>query len=374
MQIGLEADSAVVALEHSSVQKAIIQLRNVLMQLKSVDPDSSLGAAYLHRVARHTVLWAKSRISSDSITIKDRNVEMVPGSNSNPNPTEIIKQHPLGSIDIAWYMLASVETLSGLNVGVVDNLVAHLEGRQIPFMELELRSDRLKAAIAAGDTKAFAASLPSYVSGMLFFLNLPRDEQFAFNPLNPPRGTIPDFEGTNAQAEDLAADAIVCFVLYNFFQGRPDSTGSVASDMKKIIGASHFGCRVLDKNLEQVHDLGTRIIQFIGPLSAKETAHPIDYVSACLIIFNFLAGSALTRFMYPSFSVWLRTTLEKICTKQAFLLSQPRQAIPAIQSLINANLSDRKSVASFILVAADAVGLRLGESFISALSEQIRQG
>ena len=71
MAIGLGTDAAVAALESSNVDRALVRLSEALEALTDVNPDSTLCAAYCHRVVRHTVLWAQSRIEEVTSELGD---------------------------------------------------------------------------------------------------------------------------------------------------------------------------------------------------------------------------------------------------------------------------------------------------------------
>ena len=124
--IGLGADSAVAALEKGDVGRMLERLGEALVALGDIDPEATLHNAYCHRIVRHTVLWAQSRILGEDIRIDGEAIVMRPGTCSNPEPLPEIRSLPLGHIDVALYMLAQLEAASGINVGIREGLIKSL--------------------------------------------------------------------------------------------------------------------------------------------------------------------------------------------------------------------------------------------------------
>ena len=132
MAIGLGTDAAVAALESSNVDRALVRLSEALEALTDVNPDSTLCAAYCHRVVRHTVLWAQSRIEGSDIRIGGQPIQLKAGTCSNPDPLPAVRDLPLGHSDVAWYLLAEVEAVTGLDKGILVTLENRLVEGRIP--------------------------------------------------------------------------------------------------------------------------------------------------------------------------------------------------------------------------------------------------
>ena len=82
--IGLGADSAVAAMETGDVTRMLNRLSEALVALGNVDPGATLQNAYCHRIVRHTVLWAQSRLTGEEVKIEGEVIAMQPGTCSNP--------------------------------------------------------------------------------------------------------------------------------------------------------------------------------------------------------------------------------------------------------------------------------------------------
>ena len=168
MAIGLGADAAVAAVKVGNRQRAMERLADALDALRSLDPAVSLRAAYCHRVVRHTVLWTKSQLQLDETGIQGETVSILPGTCSNPEPATAILKLPLGHLDLAWYMLAQGEIVSGAHIGIATNLSAKLSQGPIPIYEMILRNERMLHAIARLDPLSFANHVHGWLEGLAF--------------------------------------------------------------------------------------------------------------------------------------------------------------------------------------------------------------
>ena len=111
MSIGLLADAAVASYKADNYHSAIEGFRSALERLSSLDPQISLRTMYCHKVVRHAVLWLTARVRNENVTIDGKEIAVLPGVCSNPEPNPAIEKSPLGPIDYAWYMLAEAEVL-----------------------------------------------------------------------------------------------------------------------------------------------------------------------------------------------------------------------------------------------------------------------
>ena len=151
MSIGMAADAAVANTHLSCYHDALIQLAGCVEKLQSIDPETSLKNAYVHRIVRHTILWVQTKITGEINTIASGEpVEMPTGACSNPEPPEAIRTLPLGPLEIAWYMLAKCDLALGGDAGIARTLDTRLGEHTIPGLETSFRFDRVVAADKVG--------------------------------------------------------------------------------------------------------------------------------------------------------------------------------------------------------------------------------
>ncbi|MDP3137888.1 MAG: hypothetical protein Q8N17_16335, partial [Burkholderiaceae bacterium] len=74
LRIGLRADAALATFRSGDRQRGAIEYGEALKELVALDPESSLGAAYCHRVVRHGLLWmyAEARGDATGLEIDDK--------------------------------------------------------------------------------------------------------------------------------------------------------------------------------------------------------------------------------------------------------------------------------------------------------------
>ncbi len=140
-----------------------------------------------------------------------KQIEMLPGTCSNPEPPASIKELPLGPLDLAWYMLAAAEISSGQDVGIAKSLRSKLKDGPILFMEAMLRIQRITMDVLNSDSAGFARHLLDYLAGMEY---LRKQDKATFNALSPPRGEIPQLLGTDLiepMVVGMAEDSVVAF-------------------------------------------------------------------------------------------------------------------------------------------------------------------
>ena len=236
MAIGLGADAAVVALETGNVHRVLVRLSEALEALSSVDPDSTLTAAYCHRVVRHTVLWAQSRIERSGIQIGGQPIQLKAGTCSNPDPLPAVRDLPLGHIDVAWYLLAELEAVTGLDKGILVTLEDRLVEGRIPMLEVALRLKTLQADIGRLDAVGFSNHYRSYLESSAYMLTQSSGIVKPFDTKAPERDEIPALDllpPFDAAIEQAARDAILAYAIHSALTIPPRPSFELQSELSK---------------------------------------------------------------------------------------------------------------------------------------------
>ena len=226
MAIGLGADSAVAALEAGEVGRALTGLAEAVEALTEVSPESTLRTAYCHRVIRHTVLWMQSRTNGSDVKLEGEPITMEAGTCSNPNPSSAIRKLPLGHIDVAWYMLAEMEIVAGLDLGILASLENRLKEGSIPVMEVRIRMEMIQADIDRLDALGFATHFTPYVEALVYLKKEDARLKTGFDMLTPKRGQIPPLEKNgpfDPVAEQVAKNAILAYGIGSTLAGQAES-------------------------------------------------------------------------------------------------------------------------------------------------------
>ena len=155
MAAAMEADLAAVSLLSGDVPTALIKFARALEESQTISEQTGLVSAYYQRVLRHAVLWCFNTIEGKQHKPLDgKPTVFEPGMCSNPDPTKEILEHPLGPIDLAWYMLAQAEATSGANVGIQEGLQVALQKGAIPALEAGIRWRTMRRHIGRLDSES----------------------------------------------------------------------------------------------------------------------------------------------------------------------------------------------------------------------------
>ena len=250
MAIGLGVDAAVASFQSGAPVRAIKRLADSLVTLRTLDSESSLRAAYCHRVTRHAVLWLETQIEGRETLIDNQPIQMPPGTCSNPEPLAAIKELPLGPIDLPWYMLAQAEIAAGEDLGIVKSLRERLEKGPVPIFEVMLRSKWMERAVIASDAQVFAAHLRPWLDGTTYMRAEGRSLRDKFTVLDPPRGEVPSLQPSQLTDEFVqasAGDAILAFLIVSILRGGMDAPSLLESQLTAQLGNGFPGSAVFDR-------------------------------------------------------------------------------------------------------------------------------
>ena len=366
MAIGLGADSAVAAIELGHIGESLARLAESLESLSTVDAESTLRAAHCHRLIRHTVLWAQSRIQESNVYIGGEPIGIEPGICSNPEPLLTIREQPLGHIDIAWYMLAEAEVDSGIDGGIAAGLHERLDGGAIPSSEFSLRRMLMQTKIADFDTVGFVTHFLGYVETSAYFFREIKGLLETFNVVAPERRVIPSLEiaaSYESEVEDLASDAILAYGLHAAFANRPDPLKKVEEAFENKFNDTPPGQMIFDYwngRTNSCSELNKAVIESLRTYSLNGDIAPKEFWLLGLRLFVWINRSNFKDFLTPIFSSWQRTCWNQKLRAERFTLTMPMVTVPPIEKILTIPEDDGVFVAKLLLVVSDAVGSSLG--------------
>jgi hypothetical protein len=380
MAIGLEADRAAAYLESANIEEALRTMASCLKRLSRIEPSESLRAGYCHRVVRHTVLWIDSKIDNRKTLIDGTPIQMLPGTCSNPEPPASILDLPLGHPDVAWYMLAEAEASYGGDAGVARSVRAQLKDGPIPFMELTLRNRYVTRDVLDSNAAGFSGHFLPYLAAMEYYRLQGQSARVAFDPLIPARGEIPalsDTELAQPTAMELAADALIAFLLASLFRGIPDPARDLQRNLARAIGETFPGKAVLDKwrgANGKLAELNETVIEGILQLRSGEYLTPRESWEIALRFFEKARQSNFRKILVSFLRGWLRGHWREIVDNGSFRLSRPLQTVPAIEKSLSRDCEDEAFISSLLLAAAEAVGSPLAAAYEAQLKEMASVG
>jgi hypothetical protein len=374
MAIGLGIEATMAAFHRGHRARAIKRMADSLLVLQMLDPESSLRAAYCHRVARHTVLWLRTQLEGLKTQADNQLIELPPGTCSNPEPLQAIKELPLGPIDLAWYMLAQAEIALGENVGIVKSLHARLEKGPIPIMEVMVSQSWIQQAVKTSDTQIFAMHLSDWLDGVAYLHSRGGSLRQSFNVLEPERGKIPSLSPSQISEEYIQAtgtDAILSLLVVSALEQRTDPASLLKRQLVDQFGEAFPGSRVFsllegeqppERNLEQVTAVLLRLLR------AGEHLGPFRVCEIGLRMFEKARQSHFKDVVIPVLARWMRAQWSRIISQESFRLPHPMATIPAVETALNDKRRDDEGfIAALCIATADAVGIPLASEYRETL-------
>ena len=373
MAIGLGADSAVAALEAGDIGQALTGLAEAVEALTEVNPESTLPAAYCHRIIRHTVLWMQSRTKGSDVKLEGQPFTMEAGTCSNPNPLPAIRDLPLGHIDITWYMLAEMEIAAGLDLGIVASLENRLKEGSIPVMEVRLRMELIQADIDRLDAAGFATHFTPYVEALVYLKKEDARLKTGFDMLTPKRGQIPPLEKNgpfDPVAEQVAKNAILAYGIRSTLAGQAESMTKLETALNSQITGpfpGHFLFHHRNGKSDLLNELDQIALTIINNLLRREHLKPEDFWMAGARFFEWINHSDFKHLLTAHLVNWQKSGWKRILETESFRLSRPRQTVPQIEEILTISADDQRFFEKLLLATSEAVGVSLSAAYRDTL-------
>jgi len=379
MSIGMAADAAVANTHMGRYRDALAQLAGCVEQLPSLDPDTSLNNAYVHRVVRHTILWVQTKITGEITTnASGEAVEMVTGACSNPEPPKAITSLPLGPIEIAWYMLAKCDLAAGGGAGIARTLDARLGDRMIPGLETSFRFDSIVGAIRDGDAVSFVDAVISWLDAVTY-LHEHRAELMTGDPLNFEFGRIPAL-ATEARSDTVPSDAAVAAIralaIYSAAIGRSFPAQVLAEAFRPYLSEDHPALKLLSGLAETVSMISatSSSTAVLSNLLSGAPRGPEDSLVSSIYLLELTSRTDYRRVLEQPVASWIAAEWMKVANTQQFGIVSPRINGPAILAAVARSKSNVASAADIILIALPAVKTRVHPDVRQRLEELREEG
>ena len=369
MAIGLAADSAVAAVETGKQNQALRRLAEAVGALREIDPERSLRAAHCHRVVRHTVLWAQSRIQGIDVRVEGLPIRADAGICSNPDPLPEIRELPLGDIDIALYMLAASEASVGLDEGIAAGLADQLEAGPIPTLEFDLRRQKIISDIESLDALNFSKKFMPYIEVATFVLENSERIYKNFNALRPERQVIPTLdllEPFTQNTREVAKGPLLSFAIVSITQERKEAIEELNETLKIEVSDSFPGQSVFDQfqgRSALEGELERTVADIIAKYLEDDLLSPIEFWIAGLRFLEWANQSLFKDLLLPHLAAWQRNGWRRLTLKERFRLSTPILTVPRIEDVLKFPDDNGRFLARLMLATADAVGSPLGREY-----------
>ena len=376
--VGLRADAAVASFQAGDLGDALSLMKDALLSLAEIEPESNLQSAHCHRLIRHAILWLQARVESRDIKIAGKPIEMLPGACSNPEPVPEIEQRPLGHIDFAWYMLGEIESSGSLNVGIRDIVKQFGTQGHIPLPEHALRTQILGAAISAQNPREFSSHFLNYLASATYCATNRDAARRSSNVLNPVRVVIPDLPNNGPYdlvTERLAQHAILAYGVRSLLVGEGDAFDQLHDVLRQKFGDSYFGSSLFGSAHAASSgdsDLDSEVTSILRRSLTANRPPPVLIFRASLRLVKWIEESPFNPVLTVHLKPWLIAHWGRILQSQRFLLYSPATTAPPIEEVLRGELDGVPFAARLALVAEVAVGLRLSPALRQDLERLTR--
>lgn len=366
MSVGLGADAAVAAFKIGQVDRCLRGLAEGLIALGRIRPESSLRCAHCHHLLRHTALWLHSRIDGRVVVLGGEPISMRPGICSNPEPVTEIADRPLGSIDIAWYMLAEAELMSRKAVGILDGLYDRLSDGPIPMLEISLRSKRLGLDIEDMNPYGFVSHLLGHIEGMAYLSDHAEEVKRGFDVLNPARMAVPTISLSKVSQKygHVADDAVFAYAISCACRQSPEALLELSAALDSSFGAGVIGGVILSRassGSERLPPASFEDVLIDNVMQSRGGVHatPREYCVTGVRFLQQAQRSSFRAILVPIIAAWQRSIWTRIVESEAFRLSRPQRTVPAIERALSLAANNEGFLCTLITAAADAADVPL---------------
>lgn len=212
MRVGLIADAALASWHSGDRETFLRDFVSVLQELKDIDPKSSLRAAHCHAVCGHVLLWIDQDITGKKrLLANGEETKIYPGIVSNPEPHPDIAKRYIAPIEMAWYMLATIENNSCLEVGITRNLTNYLPKGPVLEGQYLLTASKMRKAFTELDIELFVDAMRE-TAAEIAYVRKRGDYKNSFDYGNITYGLFP-LPTLEQQAEiaEITEQFILCF-------------------------------------------------------------------------------------------------------------------------------------------------------------------
>ena len=358
LRVGLLADAALASWHGGDRFTCLQDFVAVLSELNQFNPADTLRTAHCHAVARHVLLWLYQEATGEKCILEDgKEPEIYPGCVSNPEPHAEIGQHYIAPIDIAWYILATVENYLVLDAGITENLDHFLPNGPLLEGQSLLGPAKMHKALSRSDAKLFVAALRETIALYSF-----RKSNGVFDPKNVTCGTLPT--PTVEQQENIRNQTeqfVLTYFVISIFRGKP-----VAEGLRELTDSNGFSIRpvLLDRIQGEgpAEDINTKIADLIFSCTSGTPVTPSGSPQQVFeLAFKTLQITHQTKYyilVAQALRPWLKERWEFILERQRFLLSHPALYDASISAAMNDNETpDNLNVVNILQAVLPTLGI-----------------
>lgn len=364
MRVGLKADAALASWHDGDKHTCLQDFIAILIELNQLTPGETECTAHCHAVTRHVLLWMDQDVTGEARLTEDgKEVKIYPGCVSNPNPHSEIGEHFVVPIEMAWYMLATVENHASLDVGITENLEQYLPNGPVLEGQFLLSSAKMHKALTRLEVKLFIDALKDTIS-YLAYAHASDGPSGKLDFKNLTYGTFPF--ATKEQQEQFRDTTETFVVLYFAMCVFKEDTESIAEALKEFAISSGLAVRpvLLDRlqNSGSVDDYYAEFAQLVfvhaSSLSGSPKVSPKQVFYLAFKVLQMAQATGTYRLFSESLVPWLENKWLFIRQNQRFLLSHPSLHEASIEAAIKKkNVSARAKIIHILRAILPALGV-----------------
>ncbi|MBW6390061.1 hypothetical protein [Billgrantia antri] len=329
MRVGLLADAALVSWHQGCRLTCLQDFVAVLIELNKFESNETLRTAHCHALTRHVLLWLTQDATGETRFLENgEETRIYAGCVSNPEPHPKIGERYVAPIEMAWYMLASVENYASLDAGITENLERFLPNGPVLEGQMLLSPAKVHKSMTRLDAKFFIDALKDTISCMAF-ARTSHKRPGGLDIKNLSYGTLP--LATKDQQEDLRDLTEQMVLLYFAMCIIKEDVDKIEEALQELDSASGFELRsVLINHLQSsgmvedyYQDFAKLIREHARGLSESQAVSPRQVFELAFKVMQIANATGNSRLVGEHLLPWLQKKWKFILGRQRFLLNLP---------------------------------------------------
>ncbi len=367
MATGLLGDAGVAYWNAGQRLQFIDLFATGLHELALLEVDEALTARNCHALYRHTLLWAQDKITGDVI-IKDGSPKMVSGAISDPEPNPSIVSQPIAALDLAWYMLATIELQCTKQPQLLPKLPEILGGNRSRAGEVWLSGFALSHFQRHAEPVGILNSARKItIDGIIARSDIPADDR---PDLTKPDAiehrelTNEERAAANSAFESLIAVSAVILLIHD----RPKEI----VELCRLISL-HYRADVGERFLQAVEaknvasdDFSAVIMACIlerAGLEGSDRLHPNELARLQLYMLQLAQLGSIPDFARERLMLWMKDQWLDTLNNQSFLLKMPGALGRQLHNLVLDRDHPLSASAKIVGLAIDHISVSVSKEF-----------
>lgn len=364
MRVGLLADAALASWHDGDRLTCLQDFVVVLSELNGFKPEETLRTNHCHAVTRHVLLWLDQDATGEQRLLEDgEEAKIFPGCVSNPEPHPNIGTRFITPIEMAWYMLATVENHAALDAGITNSLEHFLPRGSVLGGHILLGSAKMHKAFTRLDSNLFISAMKDTVS-YFAFVQANGERSWGYDIKDVTYGNFPlATKDQQENLESLTEQFVLLFCANCLFKG---NTSEIDSFVREIAGTSGFSVRheLLDRlqcdgpTRDSLTDFAQLLLSESPNSANGQQGTPRQVFELAFKTLQMAKQTRNYRLFAENLMPWLEQRWQFVWDRQRFMLSSPLQHENAIKTAFELEgVSAQTKVAEILSAILPTLGI-----------------